>query len=61
MSKGVKKYNKTYISDNLIKKLINQNNYTIYDVYILNIVSCFCIFYGNNNFMNNIYYLYNIV
>jgi len=50
----LKKYNKTYISDNLITKLINKNNYTIYDVYILNIVSCFFVFCGNNHFMNSI-------
>jgi hypothetical protein len=39
---------KKYIEDNIIQKILNEYNYTIYDVYIMNVLSSIVIMYCNN-------------
>jgi hypothetical protein len=56
----LKKYNKTYTKDNELTKVIKQNNYNIYDIYILNITSVFLIFCFNNRFINHLLLLFNM-
>jgi len=56
----LKKYNKTYTNDNELTKVIKQNNYNIYDIYILNITSVFFIFCFNNRFINHLLLFFNM-
>ena len=56
----LKKYNKTYIKDDGITKVYKQNNYTIYDIYILNVTSVFFIFCFNNRIINHLLLFFNV-